>query len=286
MVKHGFPREWSTLKKLIWLQGSPMMGENLPWTTFSGNPLEFTAPKAHALRSATVTFEPIQSGSGDPSPDNVRPISGWTGVEIYRSGEDTSDYTTYSIPFGTTVYGGTASYNGDGTWTVTKTCNIIEMTGSGNGKNGKAFYAKANQAANVQFYTRIPATTAKQYDGNRYITAMKCTHAVSVNALSYTVPSGGANFIYFFASSSTSDKVQPRIAFPLDTTITTVEAANQWLAAQYANGTPVKYTYELATPTSFTVTTGELLEAIAGHNIMWTDGKNLTVEAKATAITP
>ena len=28
------------------------------------------------------TFSPVQSGTGDPSPDNVRPISGWTGANI------------------------------------------------------------------------------------------------------------------------------------------------------------------------------------------------------------
>lgn len=30
-----------------------------------------------------VNIEPVQSGSGDPSPDNVRPITGWTGANVY-----------------------------------------------------------------------------------------------------------------------------------------------------------------------------------------------------------
>lgn len=33
------------------------------------------------IKSLTFGIEPIQSGSGDPSPDNVRPISGWTAIE-------------------------------------------------------------------------------------------------------------------------------------------------------------------------------------------------------------
>lgn len=53
------------------------------WQTFTGNPLEFDARKAHSLRSCVVNIEPVQSGSGDPSPDNVRPISGWTGANVY-----------------------------------------------------------------------------------------------------------------------------------------------------------------------------------------------------------
>lgn len=32
-----------------------------------------------------VSLLPVQSGSGDPSPDNIRPISGWTGVDIHQA---------------------------------------------------------------------------------------------------------------------------------------------------------------------------------------------------------
>lgn len=58
----------------------------------------------------TVQIEPVQEGSGDPSPDNVRPISGWTGANVRHSGEDTSTPDVLSIAFPTeagTVYGGT-----------------------------------------------------------------------------------------------------------------------------------------------------------------------------------
>ena len=38
----------------------------------------------NVIRPVKVTceFSPIQEGTGDPSPDNVRPISGWTGCNI------------------------------------------------------------------------------------------------------------------------------------------------------------------------------------------------------------
>ena len=38
------------------------------------------------LKSAIVNIEPVQSGSDDPSPTNIRPISGWTGCNVTRSG--------------------------------------------------------------------------------------------------------------------------------------------------------------------------------------------------------
>ena len=33
-------------------------------------------------------IEPIQQGSGDPSPDNIRPISGWTSAKLTRCGKN------------------------------------------------------------------------------------------------------------------------------------------------------------------------------------------------------
>lgn len=39
-----------------------------------------------AVKSLTIAINPVQSGSGDPSPTNVRPISGWTGAEVVRAG--------------------------------------------------------------------------------------------------------------------------------------------------------------------------------------------------------
>ena len=43
----------------------------------------FTTNMKAPLKECKVYFEPIQEGEGDPSPDNIRPINGWTGVNIY-----------------------------------------------------------------------------------------------------------------------------------------------------------------------------------------------------------
>lgn len=57
----------------------------------------------NVIRPVKVTceFSPVQEGTGDPSPDNVRPISGWTGCEIYHTGKNMwwTDYT-YNDPGG------------------------------------------------------------------------------------------------------------------------------------------------------------------------------------------
>lgn len=63
------------------------------------------------VKDLKVAIEPVQSGSGDPSPTNIRPISGRNGAEVTVSPTtDAADGTTYPISWQTeagTVYGGT-----------------------------------------------------------------------------------------------------------------------------------------------------------------------------------
>ena len=43
------------------------------------------------IKKLVVGIEPVQSGSGDPSPTNVRPITGWTGANVTRTGKNLFD---------------------------------------------------------------------------------------------------------------------------------------------------------------------------------------------------
>lgn len=52
----------------------------------------------------TVNIEPVQAGSGDPSPTNVRPITGWTGAKVTRTrknllNDDVSAWTVGGGPY-------------------------------------------------------------------------------------------------------------------------------------------------------------------------------------------
>ena len=56
------------------------------------------------VKDLTVAIEPVQSGSGDPSPTNVRPISGWTGANVTRTGKNllpngTTNSTSRGVTF-------------------------------------------------------------------------------------------------------------------------------------------------------------------------------------------
>ena len=56
--------------------------------TAIGNPLTFQTDLARPLRSLLIPFTPIQTGSGDPSPVNVRPIVPWDGLKVVRLDEN------------------------------------------------------------------------------------------------------------------------------------------------------------------------------------------------------
>ncbi|MBP5668849.1 MAG: hypothetical protein J6X14_00890 [Lachnospiraceae bacterium] len=63
-------------------------------TTISGNPLRFVTRKAQKAISTKITMFPIQAGSGDPSPTNIRPISGRTSVSLDGCGKNIFNEST------------------------------------------------------------------------------------------------------------------------------------------------------------------------------------------------
>ena len=79
------------------------------------------------MKSLKVEIVPKQSGSGDPSPDNVRLISGWSGVNVGQSGKNLMPLTLYdgvgyNLSVGTSVTPSLSSRtlidNGDGTFSI------------------------------------------------------------------------------------------------------------------------------------------------------------------------
>ena len=54
----------------------------------SGEMASFISPNVSNITSFKVHFSPRQEGSGDPSPENVREITGWNGVEGYGCGKN------------------------------------------------------------------------------------------------------------------------------------------------------------------------------------------------------
>ena len=97
------------------------------YVTASGEALRIN-PGAKKVSKLKVTFAPVQSGSGTPSPSNVRPISGWSTISV------TLGDTSASVSLGSTYYGGTVDLV-SGVLTVTHKCLTLV------GDNFSVFYS-------------------------------------------------------------------------------------------------------------------------------------------------
>ena len=171
-----------------------------------------------------------------------------------------SNGTSLTIPFGQTVYGGTASYNGDGTWTVT--VEWVSQTYNGTETYG---YVASSPYVTIPTSSKHPTWAA----GTPICSHFKCGSGLTKPF----VQSGNSSTNYW-------------LMLPSDTEWTDADKFKTWVAQQYTNGTPLQIVYKLATPTTFTISNAQLFDALAGRNVMWTDCNILTIEARGTAVTP
>lgn len=74
------------LRELLFLHAASGGGGSLVEYTATGNPVAFNTNVAKPLNSVTVPLTYTQSGTGDPSPSNIRPISGVSSLSAYRTG--------------------------------------------------------------------------------------------------------------------------------------------------------------------------------------------------------
>ena len=212
----------------------------------SGDIATFVDGSANPLKALTISIEAVQSGSGDPSPTNVRPISGWTGATINVSDEDTSNPTTYNISWQSTagtVYGGTLDVKtgvltvafgyvdlGDLEWTYDSTNGVFKAN---------LLYAKTppnNSTENLAFCEiyKIRAYNSVVYASTDYSVGLSSAGVLAIRDSSYSDAS-----VFKTAMSG------------------------------------VKYVYELATPVTYQLTPTEV-RSLLGVNNVWADCGSIT----------
>ena len=67
---------------------SDLLAGDFEIKTASGNIVSFDDGSNYPAQALSTTINPIQGGSGDPSPENIRPISGWDSVKVTRAGKN------------------------------------------------------------------------------------------------------------------------------------------------------------------------------------------------------
>lgn len=210
-------------------------------------------PQEGSLLRPMIRVEPSQSGSGDPAPDNVRPVAGREEVGL------THGDTEYAIRFGQTVYGGTLDVI-SGTLSADRL--LMEL-------NGTEMWFTSNTANEDKRMTTSVAGILK-IASNSAVAEVLCSHYPAISA-NYGYSTQGACGISQQANLTNLHINDAEHAAGGD-----VDAWKAYLAAQAAAGTPVQIVYRLAEPEVMQISPTEIV-ALAGENHIASDGDGLEV---------
>lgn len=137
----------------------------------TGNLVSFSIPegKTAKIENLILDIEAVQSGSGNPTPTNVRPITGWDSATVYVSPtEDSADGDSYTFDWTTeagTVYGGKLNAN-TGLLTITHLkISGGELTWVSTGGGNSTFYSEglADQIKRPSSVNEIPDIMCSAY---------------------------------------------------------------------------------------------------------------------------
>lgn len=200
------------------------------------------------VKELIASIEPIQSGSGTPSPDNVRPISGRTSSTLTQNDGQTPPVIerTHTTDFGQTVFGAKLNH----TTGVLRITNIqIQPTyvNSQGTDGGNYFYRRGLPDAGVN------TASGGYLISNRWATAT--SHSLG----SILITSNGTSLHFT----------------PADQTLNTVDKMNEWLEN---NETII--VYELATPIEIQLTPTEV-KTLLGGNTFFADSGDVEVTYRA-----
>lgn len=235
----------------------------------SGNPV-VCYPVAGYPLGMKAKWEPVQEGSGTPSPENIRPIKGRDSVTITR--QEDNQVITLTLP--ETIYGGevdAATGEGQQVW------KSVTLDGT---ERWYTWGVNTNSATVTGFYT---------YDINDYSVDGDDNDKLICSAMQHTAADvwGGKNtgisfaagdsryLIYCVTTDTLSDATDDKKAIASFKTI---------LADLYAAGTPVQIAYKLKEPVPFTAAGAQSIPALAGANTVLTDADSVSVSGRADLI--
>lgn len=211
------------------------------------------------LRSCRVTIRPVQDGEGAPSPENIRRISGWTGLRLHVSPTaDAGDGRTVAADWSAeagTVYGGTLDLP-SGTLTVDRLGKVFVGTES---------WAQSGSAASM-FFRHTDSRGTSDAGAVR-----ASSHFPNAIVLSSTTDVG--YYVYTSGSQQTT-RIQIR---PGLEGVTSLEDWKTWLVGQADEGTPLTCWWQIETPIVCRITP-QMVTALAGENHIWSDAGDVTVE--------
>lgn len=229
--------------------------------TASGNPASFTdGADDMTIKKLIVNIEAAQSGSGTPTPENVRTISGFSECSISHSGADAENPQIFTVSWETqagTIYGGTLTINGDGTGELRVTHVYKEIT-----TNTAIATHRTNTYGNLQVcYSGYQNAAA-------YGSGYKC------NVLSKTP----VNSVYNYQRPDNFG-VEPndKRLYICPSSGTTWEQYLTWLA----NIGTIQVVYPLTTPIVYQLTALDVINTLYGVNSISADTGSVSLDYPA-----
>jgi hypothetical protein len=282
----------------------------LPMQKVTGNPVTIETLEGYPLE-LSASWEPKQSGSGTPSPDNVRPITGANFVELRRSNANllnpadvnTSSMESYGLkiePIGENAIRIKGTYNESGTrsFAIAYLNNYLL---SGRGLKITSTVTRGTYLPHKLYglRTRKESAIALQVDAKDWVpgTAVDMTIKIGVYAPEAVPaeyqPYAGKQFLLTLPRAIYGGIIDTITGQGQETWGYIASYAGEILPGEWisdrdeyaAGATPTvgaQVAYKLATPVPFTATGGQTALALAGTNAIITDADNLT----ATAPTP
>lgn len=229
----------------------------------TGNPI--TIPEYKSLVKLTTQFSPKQAGTGDPSPENVRPISGWDSVKVTLSNE--SESHDYNIILPETIYGGTVdAVTGEGSeeWELIDFPTMVRI-------NVQDYAGGWVSAYTTNVSLPRPRLNKSQIIANMFV--------------SYEWDGSQHGDIFLWYSTVTFGIGGSLTTFGLtgdEDTNTILSAINSYISSFSSAGTPVQVAYKLATPEPFEVSQVSI-PSLRGENTFFTNGENMDIIYKETS---
>ena len=252
----------------------------------------------------TASWKPTQEGSGDPSPENIRPIKGRDSVTIGRAGGNLLNpaLNGYGID---TVYGLTITYIGDnrvrlkGTYERTSSSSFVILDThqkwlAGKGLKMTGFTVEGAEQRYTLYGLRtktetVIAMVARFNKGD--VIDMTIAIVVSQDTPSAYIPYTGQTTTLTLPSTvyggevNAEGKGQEMWGYMDSYAGETLPA--EWICdrAAYAEGTTppngAQVAYKLDKPKPFTATGGAAIPALSGTNTVLTDADSVTATGRA-----
>lgn len=220
--------------------------------TASGNPIEFEDGADAPFVGFTSIIQGSQSGSGTPSPENVRPFIIYDQASVTVADDDTdpTETTTYTVNFGSydPVYKGSVDY-------VNKS-GIIEMWAVSLGSGSWTKYTESGGTFFSSYFPKTMKLSTEEYLCSHY--APKSGETLGDCEIEIKIRTGEDFDLVIIRDDSKSDM--------------TYSQFETWLST---NG--VKLVYTLRTPYSIDFTL-DTVQALKGSNYITSTTGGLTVE--------